>query len=438
MKARPLASRDHQLSATQNATPDAFLQTNPFALLTISNACANQTIVASRDIVDDRGTKLWARDLRVTPELHQRLIQRKLRHPVETSLRVEDGVTSETLLHDLQPLIEGDDPLANLFRPCATALQAGLKTLPLHPVVQLLLTAAQQITPASYQHALRASALTGALAWHAKAPTAFLQRAMLVGLVHDLGEMYVNPEYLKAGRQLDLAEYRQLAAHPHVGSLLLAQMTDYPADIARAVCEHHERLDGTGYPFQLLGAAISPLGQLMAVAELVLGIVDARPAAAARASFALKFVPGEFSGLWAGPVTRWADTEPRAEPEPAQADAAITESGALDQGLQRIQAMAESVAESLQGGSQRVAQRAAHRLRRLRIAWNAMGLWSLPEDAIEPHERFDIALAMRELRYRINTIGRDCLWPETDPSIQADAKLVPLWLTLASAGKPAK
>ena len=422
-------------TALQHAAPGAFLQTNPFALLTLSNACADRIVVASRDIVDQQGSKLWARDLRVTPELHQRLIQRKLRQPLETSLRVEDGVSTETLLHDLQALIDGDDPLANLFRPCAQALHSGLKTLPLHPVVQLLLTAAQQITPASYQHALRASALAGALAWHAKAPTAFLQRAMLVGLLHDLGEMYVNPDYLQAGRQLDLAEYRQLAAHPHVGAMLLTQMTDYPAEIARAVCEHHERLDGTGYPFQLLGASLSPLGQLMAVAELALGIVDARPAAPARASFALKFVPGEFSGLWAGPVTHWADTEPRIEPDAAQADAAITESGALDAGLQRMQSMAESVAGTLEGASQRVALRAAHRLRRLRIAWNAMGLWSLPEADIEPQERFDIALAMRELRYRIGSIGRDCLWSETDLAVQADAKLVPLWLTLALAGK---
>jgi HD domain len=325
--------------------------------------------------------------------------------------------------------------LTALFRPCATALLSGAKTLPLHPVAQLLLTAAQQITPASYQHALRATALAGALAWHVKAPTAFLQRAMLVGLLHDIGEMYVNPEYLRAGRQLDLGEYRQLAAHPHVGAMLLTQMTDYPPEIARAVSEHHERLDGTGYPFQRLGASLSPLGQLMSVAELALGIVDQQPHAAARASFALKFVPGELSGLWAGPLTHWADTEPSTAPDAAAADAAIGQLGTLDGGLQRMQAMAESVAESVDGAAQRVAQRAAHRLRRLRIAWNAMGLWSLPESEIEPQERFDIALAMRELRYRIGTIGRDCLWPETDQTVQADARLVPLWLTLASAGK---
>jgi hypothetical protein len=107
----------------------------------------------------------------------------------------------------------------------------------------------------------------------------------------------------------------------------------------------------------------------------------------------------------------------------------------LDAALQRMQDMAEGISEQLDGASQRVAQRAAYRLRRLRIAWNAMGLWSLPADLVDPRERFDVDLALRELRYRISTIGRDSLWPETELRVLADARLVPLWTTLESAGR---
>ena len=80
-------------------------------------------------------------------------------------------------------------------------------------------------------------------------------------------------------------------------------------------------------------------------------------------------------------------------------------------------------------------ERRARRLRRLRIAWNAMGLWSLPADLVDPRERFDVDLALRELRYRISTIGRDSLWPETELRVLADARLVPLWTRLETAGR---
>jgi hypothetical protein len=413
---------------------DAFLQTNPFTQLTIANAFAAEA--APPPVAGLH--QLNAARLRATPGLHKHLIRGALLQPAKVSLELVDGVDVRLLGQALEHLLASDDPLAGLLQPCAAALRGGVGAMRLHPLMRLLLTAAQQQRQgASFVHAVRAMALSGALAAQVQAPAEFMRRAMLAGLLHDLGEIYVDATYLCGGRQLDLVEYRQLAAHPHVGAMLLSQMTDAPDDVARAVGEHHERLDGTGYPFQLLGSSLSPLGQLLAVAELVLGIVDRRPCAAARAAFALKFVPGELSGPWAGPITRWADSQP--EPAAAQAgpdDNTRGEMATLDAALHRMQDMAEAISAQLDGASQRVAQRAAHRLRRLRIAWNAMGLWSLPAGVIDPRERFDIELALRELRYRISTIGRDSLWPETELRVLADARLVPLWTTLESAGRP--
>lgn len=418
-------------SSPLNAPTDAFLQTNPLATLTLANACPEP---ADAGVADPPLQALTADDLQRLPGLQQRVLRRLAARRSE--LRCLGGVDATALQQGLQALLAGDDALAALFQPAAASLLQGARDLPLPSVVVLLLTAARCHQPAAWQHALRAMALAGAIAWHAKAPPKMLLQAMLVGLVHDIGEMYVTPSYLNAGRQLDLAECRQLAAHPQVGALLIGELTDLPAEIARAVREHHERLDGTGYPFQCLAPALSPLGQLMAVAELALGVFDGRPHAAQRASFALKFVPGELTGLWAGPITHWADTGPRAEPDRAQADAALDQLAALQESLPALESLAQALAQTLTGAAQRVAQRAAHRLQRLRMAWNAMGLWSLDAGAIEPQERFDIALAMRELRYRLGTIGRDCLWPESDPAVQGDVRLVPLWLALSRAGQP--
>ena len=411
----------------------AFLQSNPFTQLTLANA-GGDDVAPLAPALARQGVQ--AAQLREAPGLHRQLVRAALLQPGKVSLDVPDGVDARLLSQALDHLLASDDPLASLLQPGAPVLRAGAAALRLHPLVRLLLTAAQhQRQGASLVHAVRAMALAGALAVQVQAPAEFVRRAMLVGLLHDLGEVYTDAAYLAGGRQLDLSEYRQLASHPHVGAMLLAQLSDTPEDVVRAVREHHERLDGTGYPFQLLGAALSPLGQLMAVAELVLGIADRRPASAARTAFALKFVPGELSGPWAGPVTRWADAQPvPVTPIPA-GDSTRADMEQLDAALHRMQEMAEGISGQLEGSSQRVAQRAAYRLRRLRNAWNAMGLWSLPAELVDPRERFDIDLALRELRYRISTIGRDSLWPETELRVLADARLVPLWTTLETAGR---
>ena len=412
----------------------AFLHSNPFTQLTLANAGGDDV---GAPISDATRQGVRAAQLREAPALHRQLVRAALLHPGKVSLDVADGVDARLIGQALEHLLASDDPLATLLQPSAPVLRASAAALRLHPLMRLMLTAAQQQRQgASLVHAVRAMALAGALAAQVQAPAEFVRRAMLAGLLHDLGEVYTNAAYLTGGRQLDLSEYRQLAAHPHVGAMLLAQLSDAPDEVVRAVREHHERLDGTGYPFQLLGSALSPLGQLLAVAELVLGTVDRRPAAAARTAFALKFVPGELSGPWAGPVTRWADAQPLPDSPIPPGDSTRADMEQLDAALQRMQDMAEAISAQLDGASQRVAQRAAYRLRRLRNAWNAMGLWSLPADLVDPRERFDIDLALRELRYRISTIGRDSLWPETELRVLADARLVPLWTTLESAGRP--
>lgn len=75
--------------------------------------------------------------------------------------------------------------------------------------------------------------------------------------------------------------------HPHVGRLLIEQLTNYPAAIGRAIGEHHERMDGSGYPHALRRDALSPLGRLLAVTEAALGVLRSDRPDVARVSVAL-------------------------------------------------------------------------------------------------------------------------------------------------------
>ncbi|NUP86310.1 MAG: HD domain-containing protein, partial [Burkholderiaceae bacterium] len=294
------------------ASHQAVFQTaNPHALATILDAAETRRIIACRDIFDLSGTKLWARDQPVSQALQRKLMDRKLRQPLEACLMAEDGVTATTLRDTVQALLGLDTALAELLRPHAGRIADEVPRLPLHPVVQLLLTAAQSSRPAQFVHAVQAMALNGALALARGATTVDLRMALLAGLMHDLGEMYIDPVYgeAEADRQLDVSSYEHLVVHPHVGHLLVSQLTDYPPRLARAIAEHHERLDGSGYPHRLRNEQISPQGRLLAVTEATLGVLrsdraGAPEAAAAlqRASVALRVVPGEFDMAWIGPV----------------------------------------------------------------------------------------------------------------------------------------
>lgn len=78
-------------------------QTNPHMLEAIAQASERCTIVASEDICDERGNKLWARGQPVSRSLQQRLLERRLRQPLEASLQAEDGVGTARLIESMAP-----------------------------------------------------------------------------------------------------------------------------------------------------------------------------------------------------------------------------------------------------------------------------------------------------------------------------------------------
>lgn len=387
-----------------------FQTANPHALAIILEASETKSIIAARDIFDIRGMKLWARDQPVSRELQRKLMDRALSQPLETCLVAEDGITSEALRKAVQHLLDTEGPLSPLLRQHAAALQRGAEAVRLHPVVQLLLTAGQSARPASFAHAIEAMAVAGAL-MHALmqsrgSDARLVALAMTAGLVHDVGEMYIAPEFgeADAGEALDIDTYRQLVVHPHVGQLLLAQLTDYPKDISRAVAEHHEHLDGSGYPHRLRGDQISPLGRLLAATEEALAALRQPGANLHHASVALRVVPGEFDEHLAGPLAAAARTVTPMVARQSTEDL-LHRLAQLDIALQgALNRLDTALPPEPSAGLQRAADLSRHLLHKLRQGWNESGLWS--PGAIGVDQIAEAEAVQDALRHRLRAIER--------------------------------
>ena len=391
------------------AEADAFRIANPHALATILEAAETRRIIATSDIFDLGGTKLWAKQQPVSAALQRKLMDRKLREPLESCLVAEDGITAVALTQDLRALVNATSPLSPLLRPHAQRLEREAAQLPLHPVAQLLLTAAQSARPETYRHAVAAMALAGALAAGNGGDTPEIRVAMLCGLLHDLGEMYIDPQHgeAEADRDLDPMSYRQLVVHPHVGSLLVRQLTNYPAVVARAVAEHHERLDGSGYPHALTGDAMSPLGRLLAVAEAALNAMHWSYGHLMHASVALRAVPGEFDLGWVGQVSRAANEQPalQAVMERADIQARLY---ALDHVLKAAECNVARLAEQARSPTlQRALALAGFLVQRLRTGWNESGLWSM--QAVAAADAAEVEALEDEIYFRLRAIRRSTL-----------------------------
>ncbi|MCR6631041.1 MAG: HD domain-containing protein [Magnetospirillum sp.] len=95
-------------------------------------------------------------------------------------------------------------------------------------------------------------------------------------LIHDLGKINVPSDFLSRPGKLSDAAFGVIKSHPNVGAEIVDGV-DFPWPIARMIREHHERLDGSGYPAGLRGEEIILEARILAVADVVEAISSHRP-----------------------------------------------------------------------------------------------------------------------------------------------------------------
>lgn len=98
----------------------------------------------------------------------------------------------------------------------------------------------------------------------------------LAGVVHDIGKIYVPSEILTRPSRLSPVEFALVKTHVEAGYEILKGI-DFPWPIAEIVRQHHENLDGTGYPRGLSGKQILLEARILSAADMVEAITNHRP-----------------------------------------------------------------------------------------------------------------------------------------------------------------
>ena len=102
------------------------------------------------------------------------------------------------------------------------------------------------------------------------------ERLRLAAMVHDVGKINIPTEILIKPDRLSEPEFNIIEAHPHIGHDIL-QGIDFSRSIAKIVLQHHELLDGSGYPQRLTGNNILLEARILAVADVVEAMTSRRP-----------------------------------------------------------------------------------------------------------------------------------------------------------------
>lgn len=130
--------------------------------------------------------------------------------------------------------------------------------------------------PYTAGHQRRVAALAKAIAKKMALPQDTVEGVFIAATLHDIGKIYVPAEILSKPGLLSPIEYNLVQEHTRLGNEILKPI-DFPWDIAQIVAQHHEHLDGTGYPNGLKGDEILIEARILIVADIVEAVSSHRP-----------------------------------------------------------------------------------------------------------------------------------------------------------------
>ena len=125
-------------------------------------------------------------------------------------------------------------------------------------------------------HQYRVSALAVAIAKKMNLDDDVIEGILIGGKLHDIGKIYVPTEFLTKPGNLREEEFEVIKIHTRMGFEIVKNI-EFPWPIASIVLQHHENLDGSGYPFGISGEEILLEARIVSVADVVEAMSTNRP-----------------------------------------------------------------------------------------------------------------------------------------------------------------
>ncbi len=212
-------------------------------------------VLAFRDISERRQAE-------VALKASHEILEKRVREQTADLLR-----TNEELQEEIVQRQKASEELERSLLKVEKTMEATIRA------ISLAVEARDRYTAG---HQRRVTQLACAIAKAMNLSSAQVATIRVAGLLHDLGKIYIPTEILsKPGRLTDI-EFTMIKTHTVAGYDIVSAI-EYPPPTAEIVLQHHERLDGSGYPSGLRGEQILLEARILAVADVVEAMSSHRP-----------------------------------------------------------------------------------------------------------------------------------------------------------------
>jgi PAS domain S-box-containing protein len=207
-------------------------------------------------------------------------------YSLECRLRRADGVYHWWLIRGV-PLLDETGEIIKWFGTCTDIdnikhaekqLQDTLESLrkAIGTTIQVMVSAVETRDPYTSGHQTRSANLARAIAMEMGLPEDKIDAIRMAGSIHDIGKLSIPAEILSKPTKLSAIEWLLIKEHAQRGYEILKDV-ESPWPLAEIVHQHHERMDGSGYPRSLKGEEILIEARILSVADVVEAMASHRP-----------------------------------------------------------------------------------------------------------------------------------------------------------------
>lgn len=192
--------------------------------------------------------------------------------PEQTKKAVD---TVQTLFNDIAA-IGGSGEIPN-FQAVSSIVGGFAQTVGSKQNLLLNISKIKSYDDYTYHHSVSVSVMSMAVGMYMQLPKLMLHRLGLTSILHDIGKVMVPLEILNKPSRLTQSEMASMREHAILGAQYLNKSDTMEEDIIRGVLEHHERVDGCGYPKNLRRKDISAFARIISVVDVYDALTSFRP-----------------------------------------------------------------------------------------------------------------------------------------------------------------
>ncbi len=231
-------------------------------------------VTISDDIKNAQGAVLVPKGSLLDNHLAEKICSHHLELPLEHCIKLDSLVTGNEILSMYQSML-GKLQDFELFHKRWTLnplLSKACQYYEQFPLIMQKMTVLKLQMPEKFKASLMNAYLSMAIAKRLGAKVDDCAAVFLAGLIHDIGVLHLDPELLNKKGAYTPEEWHNMQSHSVIAFNILQSIPGLPKSISRAVLEHHERFDGSGYPLAKKGKDLGIMGQIVGMADTCLAL----------------------------------------------------------------------------------------------------------------------------------------------------------------------